>query len=125
MSVFLTADLKPFLGASYLPPDDRGGMLGFRSLLQRVDQLWTTDRPRALRAADTGARLMADMQVGGERPTAAVDVSALDNAFTAIGARRSIAPMAGSARRRSFHGRWCSPSCCATTREPGANRRST
>ena len=84
MSVFLTPDLKPFLGASYLPPDDRGGALGFRTLLQRVNELWTTDRPRALRAADTGARLMTDMQASGERPAAAVDASALDDAFTAI-----------------------------------------
>jgi uncharacterized protein YyaL (SSP411 family) len=93
MSVFLTADLKPFLGASYLPPDDRGGVLGFRSLLQRVNELWTQDRPRALRAADTGARLMTDMHAGGARPTVPVGAGALDDAFTAI--RTSFDPIDG------------------------------
>jgi uncharacterized protein YyaL (SSP411 family) len=84
MSVFLTPDLKPFLGASYLPPDDRGSALGFRTLLQRINELWTTDRPRALKAAETGARLMTDMQASGERSTAAVDARVLDESFAAI-----------------------------------------
>jgi uncharacterized protein YyaL (SSP411 family) len=84
MSVFLTPDLKPFLGASYLPPDDRGGALGFRTLLQRVDALWTTDRARALRAADTGAKLMTDMQASSERQAGAVDANVLDDTFSSI-----------------------------------------
>ena len=33
MSVFLTPDLKPFLGGGYYPPDDRDGNVGFRTLL--------------------------------------------------------------------------------------------
>jgi uncharacterized protein len=33
MSLFLTPDLEPFFGANYLPPDDRDGDVGFRTIL--------------------------------------------------------------------------------------------
>ena len=57
-SVFLTPDLKPFFGANYLPPEDRGGDPGFRTILQRVAALWDTRRDEALRAADEGAQAL-------------------------------------------------------------------
>src|SRR6478736_1835918 len=40
MSIFLTPDLKPFFGATYLPPDNRGREEGFRSILQRLGDGW-------------------------------------------------------------------------------------
>ncbi len=47
MSVWLTPDLKPFLGGTYFPPEDRWGRPGFRNILLRVAQAWATD-PAAL-----------------------------------------------------------------------------
>ena len=44
MSVFLTPDLKPFLGGTYYPPEDRYGRPGFPTLLQRIAKAWTDDR---------------------------------------------------------------------------------
>ena len=40
MSVFLTPELKPFLGGTYYPPDDRYGRPGFGSLLTRIADIW-------------------------------------------------------------------------------------
>jgi len=40
MSVFLTPDLKPFLGGTYYPPDDRYGRPGFATLLTRIARIW-------------------------------------------------------------------------------------
>jgi uncharacterized protein len=40
MSVFLTPELKPFLGGTYYPPDDRYGRPGFGSLLARIADVW-------------------------------------------------------------------------------------
>jgi uncharacterized protein len=40
MSVFLTPELKPFLGGTYYPPDDRYGRPGFGTLLTRIAELW-------------------------------------------------------------------------------------
>src|SRR5437762_11143640 len=44
MSVFLTAELKPFYGGTYFPPDNRHGRPGFLQLLQHIHQLWETRR---------------------------------------------------------------------------------
>ncbi|KAI8979591.1 hypothetical protein BDF20DRAFT_870526 [Mycotypha africana] len=43
MSVFLTPDLHPFFGATYLPPEDKYGRPGFKTLLNRIAQLWQAD----------------------------------------------------------------------------------
>jgi len=40
MSVFLTPELKPFLGGTYYPPDDRYGRPGFGTLLTRIADVW-------------------------------------------------------------------------------------
>jgi uncharacterized protein YyaL (SSP411 family) len=40
MSVFLTPDLKPFLGGTYYPPEDRYGRPGFSTLLTRLADIW-------------------------------------------------------------------------------------
>ena len=43
MSVFLTPDLKPFLGGTYYPPEDRYGRPGFPTLLLRIAEAWKKD----------------------------------------------------------------------------------
>jgi len=44
MSVWLTPDLKPFVGATYFPPEDQvGGRPGFRTILNHISkQVWQT-----------------------------------------------------------------------------------
>ncbi len=44
MSVFLTPDLKPFFGGTYFPPEDRLGMVGFRTVLARVAEIYRDQR---------------------------------------------------------------------------------
>jgi uncharacterized protein YyaL (SSP411 family) len=44
MSGWLTPDLRPFYGGTYFPRESRGGMPGFVPLLQRIAELWTTQR---------------------------------------------------------------------------------
>ena len=53
MSVFLTPDLKPFLGGTYYPPDDRYGRPGFASLLTRIAEIWKDSPGKIL---DQGAQ---------------------------------------------------------------------
>jgi len=43
-SVFLTPDLAPFFAGTYFPPEDRGNMVGFPTILARIQELWTEDR---------------------------------------------------------------------------------
>ena len=51
-SIFMTADQKPFFAGTYFPPDTRRGMIGFRDLLTRIHEIWTTDRDALLQQAE-------------------------------------------------------------------------
>lgn len=44
MSVWLTPDLKPFVGGTYFPPEDGIYQVGFRTVLLRIlEQVWAQD----------------------------------------------------------------------------------
>jgi len=51
LSVFLTPERNPFYGGTYFPPDDRYGRQGFLSLLNRIHEIWSTQRDKASGAA--------------------------------------------------------------------------
>ncbi len=51
MSVWLMPDLKPFFGGTYFPRESRQGMPGFRQLLDRIAELWSTRRQDLARDA--------------------------------------------------------------------------
>src|SRR5437016_6565837 len=46
MSLFLTIDLKPFYGATYIPPRSQYGRPGFPDLVHRIDELWHDERQK-------------------------------------------------------------------------------
>jgi uncharacterized protein YyaL (SSP411 family) len=46
MTVFLAPDLKPFMGGTYFPPEDRWGRIGFHRLISRIAQLWENPEER-------------------------------------------------------------------------------
>lgn len=52
MSVFLTPDLKPFFGATYVPPRPQYGRPGFPDIVNRISQLWRDDRTKILESSD-------------------------------------------------------------------------
>jgi uncharacterized protein YyaL (SSP411 family) len=52
MSVFLTPDLKPFLGGTYFPPDSRHGRPGFLQVLEQVTDLWRKRQDDVAASAD-------------------------------------------------------------------------
>lgn len=47
-------DLKPFFGATCIPPADRYGRPGFPQILERIHGVWTSDRKQVL---DAGQRI--------------------------------------------------------------------
>ena len=53
MSVWLTPDLKPFYGGTYFPPSSRWGRPGFLEVLQEVHRVWTVERERVVRTAES------------------------------------------------------------------------
>ncbi|KAK1279055.1 hypothetical protein QJS04_geneDACA014750 [Acorus gramineus] len=42
LSVFLSPDLKPLMGGTYFPPDDKYGRPGFKTILRKVKDAWET-----------------------------------------------------------------------------------
>ena len=52
MSVWLTPDLKPFVGGAYYPPEDREGLPGLRSILLRITELWEKNREQLVGQAE-------------------------------------------------------------------------
>ena len=51
MSMFLTPDLKPFFGATYIPPTAKYGRASFPDILNHIHEVWTTDRGKILQTS--------------------------------------------------------------------------
>ena len=60
MSVFLTADAKPFFGGTYFPPVDSYGRPGFESLLTSIEDAWRNRRDKILASADEITSLLQE-----------------------------------------------------------------
>ncbi|HEX4138008.1 MAG TPA: thioredoxin domain-containing protein [Bryobacteraceae bacterium] len=81
MSVWLTPDLKPFVGGTYFPPENRYGRAGFPVLLERIAQAWQNDRQKILSTSDgMMEQLRAQAEASGTGADH-VDTSILDSAF--------------------------------------------
>ncbi len=55
MSVWLTPDLKPFVGGTYFPPEDRYGQPGFAKVLERIAAAWKKDHEKI---AEQGSQII-------------------------------------------------------------------
>ncbi|KAK9945603.1 hypothetical protein M0R45_011111 [Rubus argutus] len=44
LTVFLSPDLKPLMGGTYFPPEDKYGRPGFKTILRKVKEAWETKR---------------------------------------------------------------------------------
>jgi hypothetical protein len=80
MSVFLTADLKPFFGGTYFPPDSRYGRPGFLQLLQHIHQLWETRRDELVDSASEAQAKLEEMAQAAGASGAELDAEILRNA---------------------------------------------
>ena len=60
MSVFLTADKKPFFAGTYFPKEERSGSPSFRTVLSQIVSAWTTRRADLEKAADEFARVLTE-----------------------------------------------------------------
>src|SRR3979409_1637976 len=56
MSVGLTPELKPFVGGTYFPPEDRYGQPGFSKVLERIAAAWKQDHEKI---AEQGTKIIA------------------------------------------------------------------
>jgi uncharacterized protein YyaL (SSP411 family) len=92
MSVWLTPDLKPFVGGTYFPPEDRYGQPAFKKVLERIAAAWKKDHDKIVEQGSKIVEALRESQsaAAGERK---IDGSVLDAAYKQLD--RSYDPKEG------------------------------
>jgi uncharacterized protein YyaL (SSP411 family) len=92
MSVWLTPDLKPFVGGTYFPPEDRYGQPAFKKVLERIATAWKQDHDRIVEQGSKIVDALRESQ-SAEAVEDKIDGSVLDAAFKQLD--RSYDPKEG------------------------------
>ena len=69
LSAWLTPELKPFMGGTYFPKEDRYGRPGFITILKRISELWKDKRKELNESADQVGdylKKMSEVEAPGE-----------------------------------------------------------
>ena len=66
MSVWLTPELKPFVGGTYFPPEDRYGQPGFTKVLERIAMAWKQGHEKI---SEQGTNIVAALEQAAAGPT--------------------------------------------------------
>jgi uncharacterized protein YyaL (SSP411 family) len=92
MSVWLTPDLKPFVGGTYFPPEDRYGQPAFKTVLERIATAWRENHDSIV---EQGGKIVAALRESQAAATAEgkIDAAILDAAYRQID--RSYDPKEG------------------------------
>src|SRR5256714_965898 len=92
MSVWLTPDLKPFVGGTYFPPEDRYGQPGFKKVLDRLATAWKEKHDKIVEHGSKIVEALRESQSGG-KPESKIDSTVLDAAYQQLD--RSYDPKEG------------------------------
>ena len=81
MSVWLTPDLKPFVGGTYFPPEDRHGQPGFKKVLERIASAWKQDHEKIAGQGGKIVEALREAQAVEPATAAKIDIKILDSAY--------------------------------------------
>ena len=81
MSVWLTPDLKPFVGRTYFPPEDRYGQPAFQKVLERISSAWKQDREKIAISGSKIIEALQESQSTGSDATAKIDIKVFEDAY--------------------------------------------
>ena len=83
LSVFLTPTLKPFVGGTYFPPEDRYGQPSFLKVLHRIAEAWEKDR---VKISESGNQIMTALthSAAAAPEKTKVETKAIDAAYQQI-----------------------------------------
>src|SRR5438034_2570983 len=83
MSVWLTPDLKPFVGGTYFPPEERYGQPGFKKVLERIATAWQENHENIV---EQGGKIVAALQESqsAAKSEAQIDAATLEAAYRQI-----------------------------------------
>ncbi len=62
LNVWLTPDLKPFVGGTYFPPESRGGRVGLIEAAQQIQSIWESDPDSVSSQSSRIADFLREMQ---------------------------------------------------------------
>src|SRR6059058_5267646 len=92
MSVWLMPDLKPFVGGTYFPPEERYGQPEFKKVLERIATAWKENHENILEQGGKIVEALRESQSGG-KPESKIDSTVLDAAYRQLD--RSYDPKEG------------------------------
>jgi uncharacterized protein YyaL (SSP411 family) len=75
MTVFMTADGRPFYCGTYFPPEARHGMPSFTQVMHAVNDAWVNRRSEVLEQADQVTESVQERSSGGFRVKSAVSLA--------------------------------------------------
>src|SRR5438876_7982651 len=80
MSVWLTPELKPFVGGTYFPPEDRYGQPAFKKVLERIAAAWKQDHEKIV---DQSSKITEALRESQTTTAAAgkIDIKIFDDAY--------------------------------------------
>ena len=92
MSVWLTPDLKPFVGGTYFPPEERYGQPAFKKVLERIATAWKEDHAKIV---EQGSKIVEALRESQSAAPAEgkIDGSVADTAYRQLD--RSYDPKEG------------------------------
>jgi uncharacterized protein YyaL (SSP411 family) len=92
MSVWLTPDLKPFVGGTYFPPEERYGQPAFKNVLERIATAWKQDHHKIVEQGNKIVEALRESQSTAQ-VHGKIDGSVADAAYRQID--RSYDPKEG------------------------------
>jgi len=84
LNVWLTPGLKPFVGGTYFPPEDRYGQPSFRKVLLRISEAWEKDRTKITESGNQIVTALARSANTAPEGTGKVDAKLIDAAYQQI-----------------------------------------
>jgi uncharacterized protein len=83
MSIWLTPDLKPFVGGTYFPPEERYGQPAFKKVLERIATAWKEDHDKIV---EQGSRIVEALRASQSAAPVEgkIDGSTVDAAYRQI-----------------------------------------
>src|SRR5207237_8973254 len=81
MSVWLTPRLKPFVGGTYFPPEDRYGQPGFKKVLERIAAAWKQDHEKIVDQSSKIISALRESQTAQPAATGKIDTKILETAY--------------------------------------------
>jgi uncharacterized protein YyaL (SSP411 family) len=81
MSVWLTPDLKPFVGGTYFPPEDRHGQPGFKRVLERIASAWKENHEKISEQGTKIIEALRESQAAQSAAAGKIDATVFEQAY--------------------------------------------